>query len=357
MTRTAKRIILHAGLHKTGTTAIQETLATGNEALISQGWKYPIFTDGAQAKIVNHSSVLYTLFCDDPGSYLPNLIAGVDGETARQLFKEQLQAELESEYNLILSGEDVSALPEHGLRKLSDALAEYELEVIVFVREAYSYLCSHLQHRIHRGMHGIQLGMPSLRRHCARLARVFPNIQFLSYEQARSSSGGFFATFMSACGLDPSRLEASEANISVGNHTARFLASFNEHFPLLINKMPNPDRPNFDIYQLDFDPFKFALTSDEFESVKGRVRAENEALSLVTGLVLETHATPRFSDADPFTPELALALLEKASTMPDALINHGFRYIADQQLGATVWKKLNTPTSKQRRLTNFWKRS
>jgi hypothetical protein len=357
MTRTAKRIILHAGLHKTGTTAIQDTLAAGNDELMRQGWKYPIFTDTGNAKIVNHSSVLYTLFCDDPSSYLPNLIAGVDGETARQLFSDQLQAELESDFNLILSGEDVSALPEHALRKLSDYFAEHKLEVIVVVREAYSYLCSHLQHRIHRGMHGIQLGMPSLRRHCARLHRVFPSIRFLSYEDARSSAGGFFATFMRACELDPGPFEASEANVSVGNHTARFLASFNELFPLLINKKPNPDRPIFNIYQLDFDPFKFALTRDEFESVKDRVRAENEALSQVTGLTLETQQPPRFSDADPFTPELALVLLEKASAMPDALMNHSFRYIADQQLGPVVWERLNTFTAKQRRFQKFWKRS
>lgn len=356
MTRTAKRIILHAGLHKTGTTAIQETLAAGSEELMRQGWKYPIFSDGGQAKITNHSSVLYTLFCDDPSSYLPNLIAGVDGEAARQLFSEQLQAELEGDYNLILSGEDVSALPEHALRKLSDALAEYELEVIVVVREAYSYLCSHLQHRIHRGMHGIQLGMPSLRRHCVRLARVFPGIQFLSYEQARSTSGGFFAAFMSACGLDSSRFESLEANISIGNHTARFLASFNEYFPLLIDNKPNSERPDFDIYKLDFDPFKFALTRDEYESVKDRIRAENEALGVVTGLDLDVQAAPRFSDSCSFTPELALALLEKASAMPEALMNHSFRYIADQQLGPVVWEKLNTPTTTHRRFSRFWKR-
>jgi|LakMenEpi03Aug12_release.lakeMendotaPanAssembly.Ray.scaffolds.fasta_scaffold02010_15 hypothetical protein len=357
MSRTAKRIILHAGLHKTGTTAIQDTLAAGNEELMSQGWKYPIFTDIEQIKIVNHSSVLYTLFCDDPSSYLPNLIAGVDGEAARQLFNDQLQAELESDYNLILSGEDVSALPEHALRKLANALAEYELEVVVVVREAYSYLCSHLQHRIHRGMHGIQLAMPSLRRHCVRLAHAFPSIQFLSYEQACNSSGGVFASFMSACGLDPSRLKAIEANVSIGNHTARFLASFNEHFPLMINNKPNPGRPVFDIYQLDFDPFKFALTREEFENVKDRVRAENEALSLVTGLTLEGQGTPRFSDEHPFTLELALALLEKASAMPEALMNHSFRYVADQKLGPVVWEKLTMPTSTQRRFPKFWKRS
>jgi hypothetical protein len=162
---------------------------------------------------------------------------------------------------------------------------------------------------------------------------------------------------MSACGLDPSRLKAIEANVSIGNHTARFLASFNEHFPLMINNKPNPGRPVFDIYQLDFDPFKFALTREEFENVKDRVRAENEALSLVTGLTLEGQGTPRFSDEHPFTLELALALLEKASAMPEALMNHSFRYVADQKLGPVVWEKLTMPTSTQRRFPKFWKRS
>jgi hypothetical protein len=61
MGKTAKQIILHAGLHKTGTTAIQNTLAAANQILEIQGWKYPVFTDGVRPKINNHSNPLYTL--------------------------------------------------------------------------------------------------------------------------------------------------------------------------------------------------------------------------------------------------------------------------------------------------------
>ena len=356
MGKTAKRIILHTGLHKTGTTAIQNTLGASNKILQSQGWKYPIFTDGVRPRITNHSIPLYTLFCDDPSTYLPNLTAGINGEVARRLFAEQLQSELEGDYNLILSGEDVSALPESSLEKLANALREYDLLVITVVRESYSYFCSNLQHRIHRGVHGIRLKVPGLHQNCARLARIFPDINFLSYEQARSAPGGFFATFMLACGIDPSPFRISQANVSIGNHTARFLASFNDSYPLLVDRLPNPERPRFNVYDLDFDPFKFALTESEFEEIKENIKVENERLSSITGLPIALTETPCFSDSHPFTASLACGLLDRAAAMPAPLINHGFRYIADQSLAPEVWASLQAVSAEKRGLLRLWRR-
>ena len=359
MSKSKKRIILHAGLHKTGTTAIQEALAAAPEILQSQGWNYPVFSLGVRKRIVNHSHPLYTLFCDHPDAYLPNLTAGIDGKLARQRFAEQLEQELKSDYNLILSGEDVATLDETSLQRLANALGEHDLLVIIVVRETYSSFCSHLQHRIHRGVHGIRLEVPSLQQNCIRVARVFPNLRFLGYEQACQSPGGLFAAFMQTCGLDPTRFTFPRANISIGNHTARFLASFNEIYPLITDGKRNPGRPKFDVHKLDFDTVKFSLTEAEFAIIEKYVHAENERLSEITNLPIRLQDSPAFSDAHPFTSLLALALLEKTAIMPAALMNHGFRYIADHQLAASVWQGVRLapppPTRPPSWLRQFWR--
>lgn len=361
MSKSKKRIILHAGLHKTGTTAIQQALAAAPEILQSQGWNYPIFADGVRKRIINHSIPLYTLFCDNPDAYLGNLTAGVDGKMASQRFAEQLEHELDGDYNLILSGEDVATLNEASLQRLARSLSEHDLLVILVVRESYSSFCSHLQHRIHRGMHGIRLELPSLQRNCLRVARVFSDLRFLGYEQACQSPGGLLAAFMQTCGLDPAPFKFPRTNVSIGNHTARFLASFNEICPLIVDGKRNPERPKFDVHKLDFDAVKFSLTKAEFAIIEKRVHAENERLSEITSLPIRLQDFPAFSDAHPFSSSLAVAMLEKTVTMPPALMNHGFRYIADHQLAASVWQGLRLapppPTRPPSWLRQFWRRS
>jgi hypothetical protein len=350
-----KRIILHVGLHKTGTTAIQQTLAASNKLLQNQGWKYPVFTDGVRNRIVNHSNPLYTLFCDNPGGYLPNLRVGIDGELARQCFARQLEEELKGEFNLIFSGEDVSSLPEAALKKLAEALSGHELLVIAVVRETYSTFVSTLQHRIHRGVHGLRLEVPSLWENCARLARVFPDLRFLSYEKACLAPGGLFSTFMEECGFDPKPFSVSRENVSIGNHTARFLASFNDYYPLIVNGGLNSRRPQFNVYDLDFDDAKFLLTEAEFSIIDDRVRAENERLSEVTGLTFRFSDNQAFSDSSPISAALAALLLEKAALMPSALINHGFRYISEHDLASEVWRVIRPFPPVTRGLPRFWR--
>lgn len=355
MVRSRKRIILHAGLHKTGTTAIQQTLAASNQILQSQGWKYPVFTDGVRGRIVNHSNPLYTLFCDNPDGYLPNLTAGIDGEVARQGFANQLRDELNGEFNLILSGEDVSSLPGTALAKLAETLSGHELLVIVVVRETYSTFVSTLQHRIHRGVHGFRFEVPSLAQNCTRLASVFPGLRFLSYEKSCMSSGGLFSAFIKECGFDPKPFSVSRANVSIGNHTARFLASFNEYYPLIVNGRLNLRRPRFNVYDLDFDAAKFSLTKAEFDKINERVQSENERLSEVTGLPFKFSDDQAFSDSKPFSVGLAAALLEKASSMPAALMNHGFRYISEHELASEVWHETRPFHPARAGFPGFWK--
>src|SRR3989304_5866607 len=65
-------IILHVGLHKTGTSSIQETLFLNenNKILKNHGFLYP------KNWVPNHSIPVYSAFCDNPEKYHANIKLG-----------------------------------------------------------------------------------------------------------------------------------------------------------------------------------------------------------------------------------------------------------------------------------------
>ena len=109
----SKPIYLHLGLHKTATTSFQATCAKNRDELLRQGFHYPLFICGesAIAPFDNHSIPLFSLFSSYPERYPVNIRLGINNlEETHQLYREQLQAALSSEHDLILSAEDISSL-------------------------------------------------------------------------------------------------------------------------------------------------------------------------------------------------------------------------------------------------------
>lgn len=63
-----RQLVLSVGLHKTGTTSIQQTCAANRRALLSAGFIYPEFSfDGK--RVANHSGALHFMFRKEPAKY------------------------------------------------------------------------------------------------------------------------------------------------------------------------------------------------------------------------------------------------------------------------------------------------
>ena len=336
-----KRILLHVGLHKTASTYIQQILGQSNQSLRKQGWNFPIYSDGQKNDLTNHSNLLYTLFAENTDSYVPNIQSKSNNQELFNIFENTLKSELQSDFNLILSGEDVSALSEASLHKLAKVLEPYELTVIAFVRESYSYLCSNLQHRIHRGAHGLKVEVPSLSKNCIRLKEAFPDIKFYSYEKVKAEKNGFMNVFSELCEISIKPINKRIfANVSLGNKTIRFLAEFNQYYPLIgEDNQLNPHRPSFNVKKIDFDPNKFLLTKSEYLTIEKQIRQENNRLRTCTKLSMIRTVRPiPFADESELTWNEALKLLTKTSTMPNALAHIAFIYVLKQQVGQKAFK-------------------
>src|SRR5688500_5651714 len=97
-------ILIHCGVHKTGTSSIQRALAANRTKLLEAGVLYPSFRS-------NHFE-LYSAFCEDPLDYHVNKSRGITSAqqlaAARKNTLELFEAELRdhNEKNVLISSED-----------------------------------------------------------------------------------------------------------------------------------------------------------------------------------------------------------------------------------------------------------
>lgn len=153
-----KKLILHIGTHKTGTTSIQNTLQKNCDQLSKYGVYYP------KEHPNNHSISLYSLFLNEPEDYFfikqffnlnskKELYKKI--EELKTYWKSQFEKFMKSEYDcFIVSGEDFEFLPRKGkLNEFLEFIKPYfdDIKIIVYFREPKAYMLSAIQQNIKFG--------------------------------------------------------------------------------------------------------------------------------------------------------------------------------------------------------------
>lgn len=147
-----KRILLHVGTHKTGSTTIQETLFRNRERLMEQGIHY--LSIGA-----NHWDI-YSAFMDAPWEWHENHRRGLNKEQVLELNERTLRVvseEIESspcEW-VIISAEHLSMLRPKNIDALKKWLASLgQIQVVYFVRGIEAWIASDSQQCAKVGIRG-----------------------------------------------------------------------------------------------------------------------------------------------------------------------------------------------------------
>ncbi|MCM3308578.1 hypothetical protein [Priestia megaterium] len=277
-----KEVILHVGLHKTGTTSIQKTLFSerNNKILEQKGYIYPkIFGE-------NHSYPLYSAFCDSPETYYENIKKGYTNSQIQNINSQNLDKLrwelLEKEQSkLIISGEDISRLSVKNLKELKryiNSLSTLPLiiKVLIYVRNPINWSVSAIQEKI-KGGETYQTAFYYMENHLKfhfqkkfkKFLEVFgkEHIEIYPFEDAISYDYGPVGHFLSI--LDFHENEIDGFNIIRGNEsmslvTGEILSFINERLPMLKNGKINVGRsegdfalllnirgPKFDIPQND----------------------------------------------------------------------------------------------------------
>lgn len=149
------RVLLHAGMHKTGTSSIQASLSSG---LSDPDF---IYLDLGEP---NHSGPLINLFGEMPERYHGNRKRGLttqDLQRIRQDLKFRFDNELKSlgERTAIISAEDACKFSKKELNLLRDAIAKngHSMEVVIYLRPPRGYIESAFQQLIKGGQSSFKL--------------------------------------------------------------------------------------------------------------------------------------------------------------------------------------------------------
>jgi hypothetical protein len=207
-----KKIFLHVGMHKTGTTAIQSAFSGFDDG----NTKY------ADLEFANHSIPFYTAYSNQHQNYHIWRAAGL-GPEAIEAKRKSCRALIENTVrscngNLVFSGEDISVIPLSGLLEIRDLFKRnnFTTSVILYAREPVSYMQSALQEDIKGGVFESSIQKSMYRARFEKFITVFGLDSIVARPFDRNTLHGhnIVADFAHTLGVSPPR-QQGEGNVAL----------------------------------------------------------------------------------------------------------------------------------------------
>ena len=280
-------IYLHIGLHKTGTSTLQEYLFSRRDRLLEQaGVYYP-------ALQANLSRPLSSLFHDNPAAYSQNVLHGVD--TAEKVAEQnsRLQRELDREFErctvsrMLMSGEDVCLLSDEALSRLASWLQQRcdAFTVVCVLRDPTGWSTSAAQSRIRGGEtldevnadHRVQRLKPLLETIAGAFG--YERMRWLDFQRLVGHPDNYIAAFLEALDLPADWTKGDSVaivNESMSMEAAQVVSAINAARPLYRDGRLSPERwPN------DIGPICDAVPGQKFrlaDATLERIRNDERPL-------------------------------------------------------------------------------
>ena len=264
-----KRIVLHAGLHKTGTSSIQENCFKHREWLRLRGIVYTSFKF-EDRELVNHSDPLASM-ASKPGKYglLRRLKIEQTPGKATRLFSRQWEQLFEHPEGdtLVLSAEHVGQFNEKDMEALRRYLESHSqtLEVIAYIRSPQSSLESILQQQSASNVRSPEpeslIGL--VKQRYQRIHGTFSDLlQTVNFHQAVEHPTGLVGSFFCLLGLPPedvSKLQFNYANERMSMEAFKLMDAINRTYPMGFRETHGIPRSYNDmspLYSLPGQPFQ-----------------------------------------------------------------------------------------------------
>ncbi|MFW5330741.1 hypothetical protein [Hydrogenophaga sp. ZJX-1] len=232
-----KRIVLHVGMHKTGSTAIQTSLAGYRDGVFEYAPLPPVVKTERQHEN-NHSFLINTAF-DQYNKRVGMLqrvgVVANDFDRVRLQCREALEACLrasEAEV-LILSAEAITGFDPDSTRELGALLRQYasDIQVYAYVRDPFDYVKAITQEVIKLGHAGDHLHPLSYRDNFEHLEEVFGAecVSYRLYRREKLLNGDVIADFGSWIGLKKEPEHRLEANVTLSTDAVRCIYALNNY--------------------------------------------------------------------------------------------------------------------------------
>jgi len=270
-----KTLFLHVGIHKTGTTSVQNTLFMNKSLLKEHGYLYP------DSFGKNHSIELYSAFCDNPEKYHINMkkdfsIDQINEYNLNNLNNLKKEINETSCSNIILSGEDISVLTKKNLfnlkKYINTELNISKIIIILNIREVISFLNSAYQQTIVDNTYiNLENHYNFYQSKIDKFLQVFKNEKLLvsKYEDSCKNSYGPVGYFCEIIGLKKDFIETlpiENNNIGLSNKAIDFIKYVNKS-----NKVKNNHL---------YIEFLSKISGDKFymeESIQKKLLLDNES--------------------------------------------------------------------------------
>lgn len=254
-----ERVILHIGLGKTGSSAIQQSLCRHARQLeLVHGILVPVINSDPRPFAGNHSLYLRSLCSDTPESLRFNIAAGLDSKALVHAADTALRAEYEriflssSASTLLLSAEGVGHFDEDAMAQLAHWLYSLSprVDVLACVRHPRHALAAEIQQRLKTGAVLERLyERPPFYRYSqlfSRVAQYFGSgsISLYDYAAAIPPQGDAWSAFQRQIGvnLPPNDEDQRAVNVGLSFEATLLLDALNRLQPLLIDGRRNPLR-------------------------------------------------------------------------------------------------------------------
>lgn len=312
-----EKVILHIGLGKTGSTAIQQGLLRhANDLECDCDALFPSVFDDPRPFAGNHSVYLRSLSSDAPQELRVNIAAGLDSKELVRRADEELLAQYQQNFSssnastLILSAESVGhfdTASTHNLARWLFSLTQC-VEIVACIRHPRHALAAEIQQRLKTGGRLDRLyQQPPFYRYSdvfSRLSDAFgrDSLRLYDYAEVLASSKGAVGTFFEKLGLElpVQEVDIDRVNEALSLEATLLLDSLNRQRPLLIAGKRNPLRRHGDLEALVRVPgAEFRPPAAVYERLDEQVAPELAWLANHHRLVLDPlFAAPSNSQAD-----------------------------------------------------------
>ena len=223
-------ILLHVGMHKTGTTALQSALSGYDDGRI----RY------ARLGHANHSIPFVTCFASQPHHYHVWQRIGASRDRVaqeRSIFRERLDSELLADRNrLLVVGEEISLLPRAAIGTMADVLrgAGRNVRVLAYLRDPLGYVTSAFQQQVRGGQSCFTLPRPHYRQRFEKFIDIYGAnaMTFRPYTPARFAGHSVLPDYAAIAGLPVMALADRRDNPSLPLDAVRLLHLFNRTSPV-----------------------------------------------------------------------------------------------------------------------------
>lgn len=244
-----KKIIIHIGLHKTGTTSIQDVCFSNRFILKSYKIAYPDFGGNWN----NHSIPLSLIFMKNNGERNHSVNSCFPDIKQRSIIAEKFRKYLidftinSSEENILLSGEDISLFTSEeieGVQNFFETNTNHTIEIICYVRDPESYTLSAAQELVRAGIQSFETTLEQGNLQQAKLkinkfTKVFGKyaVKVYDFNQAVNKYHDVVQDFFEkiGCGFTPKKSPRSNSAMSMEKLIT--VSNKIEHSPIIARKL------------------------------------------------------------------------------------------------------------------------